>query len=155
MLNPTKWYKKTIMKNLIICALLAILILLLFSCGTRKTDISYQKQFKDSITIENHYTQATKTVLMDVFTVKPIDALKPMWIDGKRYDNAEISNDKSKIETKYFKVTEKQTIYKTIVIEKNKTTTRTDNTMLWLGMFLIVVIAVFFWFYLPKLKTGI
>ena len=92
---------------------------------------------------------------MDVFTAKPIDALKPMWIDGKRYDNAEISNDKSKIETKYFKVTEKQTIYKTIVIEKNKTTTRTDNTMLWLGVFLIVVIAVFFWFYLPKLKTGI
>lgn len=143
------------MRNLIICALLAILILLLFSCGTRKTDISYQKQSKDSITIENHYTQATKTVLMDVFTAKPIDALKPMWIDGKEYRNAVISNDKSKIETKYFKITEKQTIYKTIVIEKNKTTTRTDNTMLWIGMFLIVVITVFAWFYLPKLKTGI
>ena len=132
-----------------------VILLLLSSCGTRKNDISYQKQSKDSITIENHYTQATKTVLMDVFTAKPIDALKPMWIDGKRYDNAEISNDKSKIETKYFKVTEKQTIYKTIVIEKNKTTTRTDNTMLWIGMFLIVIIAVFAWFYLPKLKTGI
>ena len=52
-------------------------------------------------------------------------------------------------------VTEKQTIYKTIVIEKNKTTTRTDNTMLWLGMFLIVVVAVFAWFYFPKIKTGI
>ena len=132
-----------------------VILLLLSSCGTRKNDISYQKQSKDSITIENHYTQATKTVLMDVFTAKPIDALKPMWIDGKRYDNAEISNDKSKIETKYFKITEKQTIYKTIVIEKNKTTTRTDNTMLWIGMFLIVIIAVFAWFYLPKLKTGI
>ena len=147
------------MKNnyhLLLSATIAVVILLLLSsCGTRKTDISYQKQFKDSITIENHYTQATKTVLMDIFTAKPIDALKPMWIDGKEYRNAVISNDKSKIETKYFKITEKQTIYKTIVIEKNKTTTRTDNTMLWLGMFLIVVVAVFFWFYLPKLKTGI
>lgn len=55
------------------------------SCGTRKTDISYQKQFKDSITIENHYTQATKTVLMDVFTAKPFDTLKPMVINGKNY----------------------------------------------------------------------
>ena len=147
------------MKNnypLLLSATIAVVILLLLSsCGTRKTDISYQKQFKDSITIENHYTQATKTVLMDVFTAKPIDALKPMWIDGKEYRNAVISNDKSKIETKYFKITEKQTIYKTIVIEKNKTTTRTDNTMLWIGMFLIVIIAVFAWFYLPKLKTGI
>ena len=92
---------------------------------------------------------------MDVFTAKPIDALKPMWIDGKKYRNALVTNDKSKIETKYFKVTEKQTIYKTIVIEKNKTTTRTDNTMLWIGMFLIVIIAVFAWFYFPKIKTGI
>lgn len=141
------------------CALLAILLLLLFAVygcgGTRKTDTNHSETKTDNINIENTYSMGSKIVLMDIFTAKPIDALKPMWIDGKEYRNAVISNDKSKIETKYFKITEKQTIYKTIVIEKNKTTTRTDNTMLWIGMFLIVIIAVFAWFYLPKLKTGI
>ena len=147
------------MKNLMFCALLAILLLLLFAVygcgGTRKTDTNHSETKTDNINIENTYSMGSKIVLMDIFTAKPIDALKPMWIDGKEYRNAVISNDKSKIETKYFKITEKQTIYKTIVIEKNKTTTRTDNTMLWIGMFLIVIIAVFAWFYLPKLKTGI
>ena len=137
MLNPTKWYKKTIMKNLIICALLAILILLLFSCGTRKTDISYQKQFKDSITIENHYTQATKTVLMDVFTAKPIDALKPMWIDGKKYQNAVISSDKSKVRYRTININQVHDIYRTHDISKTKNVTKTDNANLWIGFFAV------------------
>ena len=125
------------MRNLIICTLLAILILLLFSCGTRKTDISYQKQFKDSITIENHYTQATKTVLMDVFTAKPIDALKPMWIDGKKYQNAVISSDKSKARYRTININQVHYIYRTHDISKTKSVTKTDRANLWIGLFFV------------------
>jgi len=147
------------MKNLTFCAFVAILLLLLFSVygcgGTRNTDLSRSETKTDNINIENNYSTGSKIVLMDIFTAKPIDALKPMWIDGKQYKNAVISNDKSKIKTKYIRIKEKTFITKTITIEKNKTTTKTNHDYLYLGMFLIVVIAVFAWFYLPKLKTGI
>lgn len=142
------------MKNLTFCAFLAIMILLLFAVygcgGTRNTDTNRSETKTDNINIENTYSMGSKIVLMDVFTAKPIDALKPMWIDSKEYRNAEISNDKSKIETKYFKITEKIIIHTSRDVLKNKTTTRTDNTMLWIGMFLILVVAVFAWLYLPK-----
>lgn len=134
--------------ELLIFLLLLSLAILAMSCGGARNVGAIKK---DSIHIENTYSQGTKIVLMDIFTAKPIDALKPMWIDGKEYKNAEISNDKSKIVEKW----KNRNITKTIIIEKNQTTTRTDNTMLWLGMFLILVVAVFAWFYFPKLKTGI
>ena len=139
------------MKNLTFCAFLAILLLLLFAvygCGGTRNVGAIKK---DSIHIENTYSQGTKIVLGNTFIYKPIDALKPMWIDGKEYRNAVISSDKSKIVEKW----KNRNITKTIVIEKNKTTTRTDNTMLWLGMFLILVVAVWLFIYLQKLKTGI
>lgn len=139
------------MKNLTFCAFLAILLLLLFAVygcgGTRNVGVIK----KDSIHIENTYSQGTKIVLGNTFIYKPFDALKPMWIDGKEYRNAVISSDKSKIVEKW----KNRNITKTIIIEKNKTTTRTDNTMLWLGMFLILVVAIWLFIYLPKLKTGI
>ena len=134
------------MRNLIICALLAILILLLFSCGTRKTDISYQKQFKDSITIENHYTQATKTVLMDVFTAKPIDALKPMWIDGKEYKNAIVSGSNSKETSKTITKLQKVYVNHYFTITKTKQTQKTDVSNLYIGLFIVFCFFVFAYF---------
>ena len=129
------------MKNnyhLLLSATIAVVILLLLSsCGTRKTDTSYQKQSKDSITIENHYTQATKTVLMDVFTAKPIDALKPMWIDGKKYQNAVISSDKSKVRYRTININQVHDIYRTHDISKTKSVTKTDNANLWIGFFAV------------------
>ena len=147
MLNPTKWYKKTIMRNLIICALLAIIILLLFSCGTRKTDT----QIKDSIHIENNYSQGTKIVLGNTFTYTPFDALKPMVVEGKKYENAIVSNDKSIAKTNW----NNRYITKTIVIDKKKKTEKSDNTILLVLIALIVCGFIFLYFYLPKLKTGI
>lgn len=138
------------MRNLIICALLAILILLLFSCGTRKTDISYQKQFKDSITIENHYTQATKTVLMDVFTAKPFDTLKPMVINGKSYFNVVITNDKSKISKIEDKTENKVSGVKKESETKIKEIEKTDNTLLYIGLFFVLCLFIFLWFYLKR-----
>jgi hypothetical protein len=118
---------------------LMILLLLIFcSCGTRKTDT----QQRDSIYVENNYSQGSKIVLGNTFTYRPFDNSKPMELDGKTYKNAIVSNDKSQtiIKWKYANIT------KTITLEKTKSTTRTDYTFLFLGMFLIIVVAVFIWF---------
>lgn len=122
--------------------------MLAMSCGgTRKTDT----QIKDSIHIENNYSQGTKIVLGNTFTYKPFDALKPMKIDNVVYKNVIVTNDKSKTITKW----KNRNITKTIVIEKEKKTTRKDNTWLYLGLFFVFVLFIFLYFYLPKLKTGI
>jgi len=119
-----------------------ILILLLFiSCGTRKTELNRH----EAINIENTYSEGTKIVLGNSFTYTPFNALKPMKIEGKVYENAIVSNDKSKILIKW----KTQYITKTITIEKKKTTEKTDNTILFLGLFFIFCLFVFLWF-----KTG-
>ena len=145
------------MKNnypLLLSATIAVVILLLLSsCGTRKTDISYQKQSKDSITIENHYTQATKTVLMDVFTAKPIDALKPMVINGKEYFNATIVYDKSKLDNFEVSQGEKVIRIETEKEVKNKESEKTDYTILFASMFFIAFLFIFLWFKLPNVKV--
>lgn len=126
------------MKNITI-----LLLLILCSCGTRKTNT----QQRDSIHIENEYSTGSKIVLGNTFTYRPFDNLKPMVIEGKTYHNAIVSNDKSTIVTKW----KYANITKTITLEKTKSTTRTDYTFLFLGMFLIIVIAVFLWFKMGKL----
>lgn len=118
-----------------------VLLFIFVSCGTRKTDT----QQRDSIHVENSYSQGTKIVLGNTFTFKPFDSLKPMIIDNVVYKNVIITNDKTKIVEKW----KNRNITKTVTIEKQKSTARTDYTFLYLGMFLIVVIAVFLWF-----KTG-
>jgi len=132
--------------ELLIFLLLLSLAMLAMSCGgTRKTDT----QIKDSIHVENNYSQGTKIVLGDAFTYKPFDALKPMVIEGKTYHNTIISNDKTKIVEKW----KDRYITKTITTEKKKQTERSDNTILWVFIALIVCGFIFLWFYLPKLKT--
>jgi len=139
------------MKNLTFCTFLAILILLLFAVygcgGTRQTDTEKHS----NIEIKNEYQEGSKIVLGNTFTYTPFDALKPMKIEGKVYENAIVSNDKNKTITKW----KGRNITKTIIIEKKKETTRTDNTWLYLGLFLIAGCLIFLWFYLPKFKTGI
>jgi hypothetical protein len=92
---------------------------------------------------------------MDIFTAKPIDALKPMWINGKQYQNAIITNDKSKIHSKSFDIYKTHNIYRTYDVYKTEQTDKTDNTILWVGIAFIVCLFVFLFLYLPKLKTGI
>lgn len=144
------------MKNLTFCAFIAILILLLFAvygCGTRKTDLARTETKSSNINIENQYTSGTKIVLGSSFTYTPFDGLKPMVIDGKRYDNAIIKSENKKEYTRNISQRTKYNIVKTIIVEKTKTIDRTDNTILWLGMFLIVVIGTLA--YLSLKKWGI
>jgi len=139
------------MKPLLISILLAILALLLLSCGgTRKTDLSRSETKTDNINIENSYSMGSKIVLMDLFTAKPIDALKPMWIDGKEYINAEISNDRSKTYVKTVTINTKYNRDRTITIEKNKTTDKTNYIYLWLGVVAILAISVLAYLVLKK-----
>ena len=121
-----------------------ILLLLFISCGTRHAEIIK----KDSIHIENNYSQGSKIVLGNTFIYKPFDVLKPMVIQGKEYKNVIISNDKTIIKEKW----NNRNITKTIVIEKTKQTTKNNN---WIFIVLIVCGFVFLYFYLPKFKTGI
>jgi len=138
---------KKIFEILIFLLLLSLAMLAMSCGGTRQTNT----QIKDSIHIENNYSQGTKIVLGNTFTYTPFDALKPMVIGGKVYKNAIVSNDKSKTIVKW----KNRNITKTIVIEKEKKTTRKDNTWLYLGLFFVFVLFIFLYFYLPKLKTGI
>ena len=121
-----------------------LLLLILCSCGTRKTDTTQN----ENIIIENQYNTGSKIVLGNTFTYKPFDVLKPMVIQGKEYKNVIISNDKTIIKEKW----NNRYITKTIIIEKTKQTTKNNN---WIFIVLIVCGFVFLYFYLPKLKTGI
>jgi len=131
--------------SLEISTILAIIILLLLtSCGTRKTDT----QQHENIVIENSYSNGSKIVLGNTFTYKPFDNAKPMIIDKKEYVNVVISNDKSTIIEKW----RTRNIAKTIVIEKTKATIRENNDFLWIGLVFVSCLFVFLYFYLPKFK---
>ena len=114
------------------------IILLFVSCGTRKTEVIH----KDSMVIENSYSQGSKIVLGNTFTYIPLDSLKPMVIEGKTYENAIVSNDKSKTVVKWKDrvVTKKEIIYKTKSIDKK------DNSNLWIGIVFVLVIGLVIYF---------
>jgi len=125
------------------------LVVILVGCGTRQTE--NEKHAK--LEIKNEYREGSKIVLGNTFTYTPFDALKPMVLDGKKYENAIVSNDKSKtfIEWKV------RTVYIKETITIHRTTIRKDDTLLWicivLGSLLIIGGLVFLWFYLPKIKN--
>jgi len=134
--------------RLIISTILAIIILsFLFGCGTRKTDT----QQSENIIIENNYDTGSKIVLGNTFTYKPFDNLKPMVIEGKTYNNAIVSNDKSIIR----EVWKRETKYKTITIEKTKSTIRENHDFLYIGLFLVLILGILAWFKLPSFRKGI
>lgn len=123
-----------------------ILLLLFISCGTRHAEIIK----KDSIHIENNYSQGSKIVLGNTFTYTPFNPLKPMLIDNKTYNNVIISNDKTIVKTNW----KNRNITKTITLEKTKATIRENNDFLYLGIILIVVIGILAWFKFPSFRKG-
>lgn len=114
------------------------IVLLFVSCGTRKTEVAH----KDSIVIENNYSQGSKIVLGNTFTYSPLNSLKPMIIEGKTYENAIVSNDKSKTVVKWKDkiITKKEIIYKTKFIEKK------DNANIWIGIVFVLAIGLVIYF---------
>ena len=114
------------------------IVLIFVSCGTRKTESVH----KDSIVIENSYSQGSKIVLGNIFTYTPLDSLKPMIIEGKTYENTIVSNDKSKTVVKWKDriITKRGIIYKTKIIEKK------DNANIWIGIVFVLVIGLVIYF---------
>lgn len=134
--------------RLLISTILAIIILsFLFSCGTRKTDTIQN----ENIVIENNYSTGSKIVLGNTFTYKPFDNSKPMELDGKTYNNAIVSNDKSVIKTNW----NTKYVNTTIIKYRTKQTEKTDNSNLYIGLFLVLVLGVLGWFKLPSFRKGI
>jgi hypothetical protein len=122
------------------------IILLLFmgcSCGTRKSETIK----RDSISINNSYSNGTKIVLGNSFTYKPFDSLKPMVIEGKEYVNVIITNDKSKVVTKW----NDRNITKTIVTEKSKQSEKSDYSLMWICIAFIIVTAVIAFLKIPNI----
>jgi hypothetical protein len=135
------------MKELIISVLLAIAILtfvlLVTSCGTRKIETNK----RDSISINNTYQEGSKIVLGNTFTYKPFDALKPMQIEGKTYHNVIITNNKDRIVEKW----KNRNITKTITVVREKKSEKSDNSIMWIGVSLVVVMGIVAYLKIPRL----
>jgi len=125
-----------------------ILLFLAYGCGGTR-QVATEKH--SNIEIQNNYSEGSKIVLGNTFTYTPFDALKPMKIEGKEYVNAIVKSDKSKMVTKW----NDRNITKTITIEKTKQTTREDNTLLYIGLFAVLVLGILAWLKLPSFKKGI
>jgi len=127
-----------------------IILLLFISCSTTR-DVKLNKSTIESgtITTNNDVILKQETILNDIFTIKPFDNNKSMFLNGKEYKNVIITKDKSKhnILTKTIYI--RQTITKTIEITKTKETKKTDYT----SLFFILCLFVFLWFYLPKVRV--
>jgi hypothetical protein len=108
-----------------------VLSILLIGCGTRKVDTIK----RDSISINNTYSNGSKIVLSTDVIFEPIDALKPFKIDGKEYENVKIKNSKNETVIKW----KNRSLVKTITIEKTKLSEKKDNSNLWIGFFAVLV----------------
>lgn len=108
-----------------------ILLLLIIGCGTRKVE----NVKRDSISINNSYSNGSKIVLSSDITFEPVDSLKPFKIEGKEYYNVKIKDSKSKVIEKW----KTRNITKTIVVEKTKLSKKKDDTILFIGLFAVLI----------------
>ena len=131
-----------------------LILLLLISCGTRKTSQQKTTFKSDSLSIENTRVLKQNIELRDIYSIKPFDALKPMVIDGKEYFNATIVYDKSKFDNFEVSQGEKVIRIETEKEVKNKISEKTDYTILFASMFFIAFLFIFLWFKLKKLTPS-
>lgn len=137
------------LKTAILCWLL-ILLFCVYGCGTRKTETEKSETKTDNIAVLNSSIESTKLVLGTSFTYTPVDGLKPMVIDGRTFENAIVSGGTTNEITHTKTLLKKYNINKTYTIEKTKKTYKTDNTILWIGLFFVLCLFTFLWFYLKK-----
>ena len=131
-----------------------LILLLLISCGTRKTSQQKTTFKSDSLSIENTRVLKQNIELRDIYSIKPFDVLKPMVIDGKEYFNATIVYDKSKFDNFEVSQGEKVIRIETEKEVKNKESEKTDYTILFASMFFIAFLFIFLWFKLKKLTPS-
>jgi len=126
------------------------IILLFISCSTTR-DVKLNKRTFESgtITTNNDVILKQETILNDIFTIKPFDNNKPMFLNGKEYKNVVIRKDKTKHNILTKTIYNRQTITKTIYVTKVKEIKKTDYT----SLFFILCLFIFLWFYLPKVRV--
>lgn len=127
----------------------------LFSCGTRKVNNHNLDIKTDSISVDNKRILEQNSTFNEILSIEAIDSLKPIIINGKSYFNAKISYSKNKAVT--LKTKDK---FKAITLKKEKKETikqteKTDNTFLYIGLFLVLVLGILAWFKLPNFRKGI
>lgn len=144
------------MKNnypLLLSATIAVIILLLLSsCGTRKTDKKYHEIKSNYSFNDSSYILTQNVRLNDVGELIPVDNTKPFIVDGKEYFNVSIKFDKSKFNDFELNQTYTGTVNGESEISDNRQTEKKDNTLLYLGIILIVGCLVFAWFYLKGIN---
>ena len=121
-------------------------------CGTRKTAKEYHTFKSDTLNTNNNYELKQNKAFNDILSVKPIDNTKLIIINGISYYNASILFDKSKFDNLEIKANSNLSQGSSSEIKKVKQTEKTDNTILWIGVSSVVVLFIFLWLYLPKLK---
>ena len=123
-----------------------LILLLLISCGTRKTSQQKTTFKSDSLSVENTRVLKQNIELRDIYSIKPFDVLKPMIIDGKEYFNATIVYDKSKFDNFEVSQGEKVIRIETEKEVKNKESEKTDYTILFALLFFFFFLFVYLWF---------
>ncbi len=137
---------------------LVFLSLLLFSCSTKKvtTTKSYVQtrtdsvvvEKKDSVSVQQNAISIKESI--DEFEIVPIDAAKPLVIDGKEYFNAAIRLKKTNREVlDTTKIVVAKSEERTIEVKKEETRKEVDkqvekksSNLIWLWLLLIAAAGV-------------
>ena len=146
---------KKIFEILIFLLLLSLAMLAMSCGGTRKTNKQYHEIKSNYSFNDSSYILTQNVRLNDIGELVPIDKSKPFFVDGKEYFNVSIKFDKSKFND--FELDQKNigTVNGKSEITDNKQTEKSDNTILWIFIALIVVIGIIAYLKIPSFKTGI
>ena len=128
--------------------------MLAMSCGgTRKTNKQYHEIKSNYSFNDSSYILTQNVRLNDIGELIPIDNTKPFFVDGKEYFNVSIKFDKSKFND--FELDQKNigTVNGKSEITDNKQTEKSDNTILWIFIALIVVIGIIAYLKIPSLRV--
>lgn len=120
-----------------------VIMLLLSSCGVRKINNQKIDIKTDSIVVDNKRVLIQKNSFHKIMSIKPIDISKPIEIDGTKYYNSTITFDENKAITLKTKDEFKVIALKKDKKEKIKVSEKTDNTVLYIGLFLILCLFIY------------
>lgn len=130
-------------KNVVI---LILLLIIGCSCGSRKVDRQHHEFKSDLSFVDSSYILTQNSRLNNIGELTPIDNTKPFFVDGKEYFNVSIKFDKSKFDSIKIEKKNISTTTSTSELIDNKKTEKTDYTILYIGLGLIVMIGAFLFY---------
>lgn len=125
--------------NIILCALLAMIMLLCaFGCGKRTSATTHTIIKSDSLQIANSLELIQNATFSDVGTVRPFDASKPMFWAGAWHYNVVLEFDKSIKKGVELKSNESLSYSSSRAEAEGKNTVKTDYSNIWVGLALAI-----------------